>query len=158
MMGPCLFALIIMISAWVSNDSQITCCPLIPSRENGGRENANPSNTDLIFLKHPSGQSAGQGIYLPSFQYPLLMGPCSCSSTSDRTGGQSVMSEWLVVAYALDGNCGISTALCLLGFGATSGCGVLHMSPRWRETEFFQSYISCYETLLCFHTSRFTTE
>lgn len=37
MMGPCLFALIIMISAWVSNDSQITYCPLLPSRENVGR-------------------------------------------------------------------------------------------------------------------------
>lgn len=100
-------------------------------------------NTGLIFLKHPGGQSAGQGIYLPSFQYlrnPLFMDPCCCSSNSDRTRGWSVLPEWLLVAYALDRNCGISIALCLLGFGATAGCGVLHMSQRWRETEFFQRY------------------
>lgn len=70
MMGPCLFALVIMIAAWVSEGSQTEPAALCSFPENDG-DRAGPAyqNTDtweLISLKHPGRQSTGQDAFGPS--------------------------------------------------------------------------------------------
>lgn len=63
MMGPCLFALVIMISAWVSMDSQAGRAALSSHPEND-RGRADPRlqpihKEGLISLKSPGGGRAG---------------------------------------------------------------------------------------------------
>lgn len=72
MMGPCLFALVIMIAAWVSKGSQAGPAALSSPPENDGGK-ADPRlqpihRHGLISLKQPGGGGAGQGIHLPSLQ------------------------------------------------------------------------------------------
>lgn len=67
MMGPCLFALLIMVTAWVSEGR--TCCPLLPMGNGGGGADPRlqPIQAWLETLKHPGG-GAGQEIHLPALQ------------------------------------------------------------------------------------------
>lgn len=72
MMGPCLFALVIMIAAWVSEGSQAGPAALgsPPGNDGGGVDPRLQTicRQGLIFLKHAGRGRAGQGISLPSLQ------------------------------------------------------------------------------------------